>query len=102
VIWEGSHEIMRTEFAGSFKDIPSEKWAEQDITDVYHAARQRVFSRCERVEIHTRPGEAFLAHRLSLHGMAPWVEGARAGPDGRMICYFRPPAIGPYEWLHNP
>ncbi len=102
VVWESSHEIMRAEFTNFFRGIPYENWGEQDITDVYHAARERVFSNCQRVEIHARPGEAFLAHRLSLHGMAPWVEGAQAGPDGRMICYFRPPAFGPYEWLHNP
>ena len=62
----------------------------------------RLFAECRRIEIHARPGEAFLAHRLSLHGMAPWADSAGATPDGRMICYFRPPAIGPGEWLANP
>lgn len=102
VVWEGSHEIMRAEFTSFFTGIPCQNWGEQDITEVYHAARERVFSTCERVETHARPGEALLAHRLSLHGMAPWGEGAQAGPDGRMICYFRPAAFGPSHWLHQP
>lgn len=102
VIWEGSHEIMRSGFSDFFADTPCENWGDQDITDVYHAARERIFSSCDRVEIYAQPGEAFLAHRLSLHGMAPWGEAAQAGPDGRMICYFRPATLNPREWLHNP
>ena len=95
-------EIMRAEFAARFSAIPAERWGEEDVTEVYHAARMRAFCECERVEIHARPGEAFLAHRLIVHGMAPWEAGASAGTDGRMICYFRPDPFGPYEWLHNP
>lgn len=102
VVWEGSHEIMRASFAERFGGIAPECWGDEDITDAYHVARERAFRECRRVEIHARPGESFLAHRLSLHGMAPWAEGAQAGPDGRMICYFRPPVLDPYEWLQNP
>jgi len=102
VVWEGSHEIMRDTFVACFNGVPVDQWGEQDVTEVYHAAREQVFASCQRVEIHARPGEAFLAHRLVLHGMAPWREDARAGPDARMICYFRPDPFGPYEWLHNP
>jgi hypothetical protein len=102
VIWEGSHEIMRTSFVERFAGMAPADWGEADITDSYHAARERVFRECPRVEIHARPGESFLAHRLSLHGVAPWAENAEAGPDGRMICYFRPPAFGPEQWLHSP
>ena len=102
VLWEGSHEIMRKSFAERLAGIAAENWGDEDITDAYHAARERAFAECRRVEIHARPGEAFLAHRLSLHGMAPWAENAQAGPDGRMICYFRPPALGADEWLRSP
>ena len=102
VVWEGSHEIMREIFTARFSGIPVEQWGEQDVTEVYHAAREQAFADCKRIEIHARPGEAFLAHRLVLHGMAPWRENARAGPDARMICYFRPDPFGPGEWLHNP
>lgn len=102
VVWEGSHGIIREVFASRFAGLPPEQWGGLDITEVYHAAREQVFASCERVEIHARPGEAFLAHRLILHGMAPWREGAYATTDGRMICYFRPDPFGPYEWLNNP
>lgn len=102
VIWEWSHEIMRRRFAERFAGIEPEQWGEEDITEVYHAAREQVFSRCKRVELHARPGEAFLVHRLSLHGTAPWGANAQAGPDGRMICYFRPPILEPRAWLYDP
>ena len=102
VVWEGSHEIMRSRFAERFAGIVPEQWGEQDITEVYHAARKQSFASCKRVKIHAAPGEVFLAHRLVLHGMAPWSETAQAAADGRMICYFRPDTFGPYEWLHNP
>ncbi len=102
VVWEGSQEIVRAAFSRRFAGLAPGLWGEQDITDVYHAARRQAFAECERVEVHARPGEAFIAHRLVLHGMARWREGAVAGADGRMICYFRPDPFGPYEWLNNP
>ncbi len=102
VVWEGSQEIMRDVFRSLFAGISVDRWGEEDVTEIYHAARKQVFDKCERVEIHARPGEAFLAHRLILHGMAPWRENAQAGPDGRMICYFRPDPFSPYEWLNDP
>ena len=102
VIWEGSQELVRAAFRQRFKDLSPERWSDEDVTEAYQAARQRVFETCPRVEIHASPGEAFLAHRLSVHGMAPWQDGAKAGPDGRMIVYFRPDTFGPFEWLNNP
>ena len=63
---------------------------------------RRVFDTCERVEIAAKPGEAYVAHRLVLHGVAPWAESATAGEEGRMICYFRPISGGPKEWLTAP
>jgi hypothetical protein len=102
VVWEGSQEIMRAAFGRRFCGLAPELWGEQDITDTYHAARKQALAECRRVEIHARPGEAFIAHRLVLHGMAPWREGATAGDDGRMICYFRPDPFGAYEWLNDP
>jgi hypothetical protein len=102
VVWEGSQEIIRALFTKRFTGIEPAQWGEEDITEVYQAAREQVFASCKRVEIHARPGEAYLAHRLVLHGMAPWRDGARAAADGRMICYFRPDPFGPCEWLHHP
>ncbi len=102
VVWEGSHEIMRSAFARRLEGLAPELWGEEDITDAYHAARQQAFAECARVELHAGPGEAFIAHRLVLHGTAPWRAAAAAGADGRMICYFRPDPFGPYEWLNDP
>jgi len=102
VVWEGSQEIVREHFSRRFAGLTTELWGQQDITEIYHAAREQALVECERVELHARPGEAFLAHRLILHGMAPWRAGADAGVDGRMICYFRPDPFGPQEWLNNP
>ncbi len=102
VIWEGSHEIVRAAFRRRFADLPPARWSDEDVTEAYHAARARVFETCPRVAVHARPGEAFLAHRLSVHGMAPWKDGAVAVPDGRMIVYFRPSTYAPHEWLNAP
>lgn len=99
VVWEGSHRVVRETFLRRFEGVPASRWRDVDVTDVYHAARRRIFDACERVEIAARPGEAYLAHRLILHGVAPWAESARASGDGRMICYFRPEIGGPLEWL---
>jgi hypothetical protein len=100
-IWEGSHEIIRAAFRDLFAGIPSERWGEIDATDAYQAARRRIFETCRRIEITAQPGEAYVVHRLALHGVAPWREGATAGPDGRMIVYFRPETGGPAEWLER-
>ncbi len=102
VIYEGSHEVMRAAFAARFEGIESALWGEEDITDAYQDARREAFAGCKRSEIHARPGEAFVVHRLALHGTAPWRDGAEAGPDGRMICFFRPPILEPATWLHAP
>lgn len=102
VVYEGSQELMRDVFRARFAGIEPDDWGEEDITEVYHAARSQAFAQCPRVELHARPGEAFIAHRLVLHGTAPWRDGAAAGPDGRMICYFRPDPFGPLEWLEHP
>jgi len=102
VVWEGSHHIMRDALGAAFAGIDPAEWATIDITDVYHAARREAFSTCARVVVAARPGEAYLVHRLALHGMAPWASEAKAGPDGRMIVYFRPETGEPGEWLSAP
>ncbi len=101
-IWEGSHEIIRAAFREILDGLPPEAWGGQDVTEAYQDLRREIFERCPRVEVAAKPGEAYLVHRLALHGMAPWREGAAAGPDGRMILYFRPPIGGPEHWLEAP
>lgn len=102
VVWQGSHHIVRQRLAQVLAHIPTRQWERIDITDAYHRARREVFASCRRVEITARPGEAYLVHRLALHGMAPWRDGATAGPDGRMIAYFRPHLPDPARWLAAP
>lgn len=102
VIWEGSHEVVRQAFASAFAGHPPAAWPDIDLTDIYVNARRQCFETCKRVEIHARPGEAYIAHRLSLHGVAPWANDATAGPDGRMICYFRPAMDDLAAWLERP
>lgn len=102
-VWEGSHHLMRTAFAEALKDIPEAKWAETDLTETYKATRREAFETCRRITLPARPGEAYIVHRLALHGVAPWQEGATAPPDGRMIAYFRPDLPeGNRDWLELP
>ncbi len=102
VVWPGSHEIVRQYFMRAFEGIHPSEWGDLDVTEIYHECRRAVFKSCARVEILAGPGQAYLVHRLALHGIAPWQPGADATEDGRMICYFRPETSGPEGWLFNP
>ena len=103
VVWEGSHEIMRAAFSKALHGIAPQDWGEVDLTEIYKVARRDVFAQCPRVPVPARPGEATLIHRLAVHGVAPWGEGAEASTDGRMIAYFRPEfnGNGP-DWVNAP
>jgi hypothetical protein len=90
VVWQGSHHVMRRALLAELEKHPRETWADVDVTEAYTAARNEVFATCPRVVLPGAPGEAVLLHRLMLHGVAPWAEGAGATADGRMIAYFRP------------
>jgi hypothetical protein len=102
VVYEGSQDIMRAAFRDLFHGAAPEDWPQIDATEAYQAARRACFDSCRRVEVRARPGEAILVHRLALHGIAPWAEGAEAAPEGRAIAYFRPcfPEIS--DWLTAP
>ena len=101
VVWEGSHERIRSAFKAHFSELPAHKWGELDVTELYQTTRREIFKHCRRIEIFAQPGEAYIIHRLALHGVAPWGENAWCSDDGRMICYFRPEIAGPWEWLNN-
>ncbi|WP_170572567.1 hypothetical protein [Ruegeria atlantica] len=102
VLWEGSHKILRAAFERALNGYPRDRLHKVDITDIYQAARREVFDTCPRIELPVKPGEAYLLHRHSLHGVAPWGDGASAGPDGRMIVYFRPEFSGGVaEWIES-
>ncbi|WP_298836579.1 hypothetical protein [uncultured Roseobacter sp.] len=100
VVWEGSHHMMQTAFAGAFSGQAPEKLAALDVTEVYQDTRRRAFDSCRRTVITAPPGSAIVLHRLLLHGVAPWAEGAQAEDDRRMIAYFRPEISGgPAAWV---
>ena len=101
VVWEGSHERIRNAFKTHFSDLPPQHWGDIDVTDIYQTTRAEIFKHCRRVELFANPGEAYIIHRLSLHGVAPWGANAKAAKEGRMICYFRPEITGPWEWLND-
>lgn len=103
VLWEGSHLIMRKAMHKVFTDVPAEKMRRHDVTKAYQAARREVFVTCPRITVHALPGEAYLLDRFTLHGVAPWQDGAEAPPEGRMIAYFRPDLPGGVsDWLTLP
>lgn len=95
VVWEGSHKIMQATFRDALAGLPSDHWAEIDVTERYHAARREAIETCHRVTLPARFGEATLLHPMALHGVAPW-EGSET--QERMIAYFRP-EIAPQDWL---
>lgn len=100
VVWEGSHRIMGAAFRAAFRGADDPQRI--DVTEIYQAARKQVFETCSRVPLAVHPGEAVVLHRHCLHGVAPWAPGAKAGPDGRMMAYFRPEASGGMEsWLSD-
>lgn len=102
-VYEGSHEVMRREFRSRFSGVSPADWRTEDVTDIYVAARREAFESCPRKTVHAVPGEAYLAHRLLLHGVAPWRASREAGP--RAIVYFRPDpgtADDPKWWLYSP
>jgi hypothetical protein len=94
VVWEGSHQIMRDSFRAAFTRVADADPSTVDVTEVYQNARKRIFDTCPRIVVHGAPGSAYLLHRLVLHGIAPWAEGARSAPEGRLVAYFRPPMPG--------
>ena len=100
VVWRGSHEVMRARLLQALDEVDQMHWREVDLTLAYQAARREVFETCERVEVAAQPGESYLLHRLSLHGVAPWLGGSR---EGRRVAYFRPEMPGgPGDWLCRP
>lgn len=92
VVWEGSHRMMRAALRDRLQGVPSQAWPDVDVTEIYQATRQRIFQTCRRVVVNVPPGCCYLIHRLALHGVAPWAEGAEAEKNCRAIVYFRPEA----------
>jgi len=101
VVWEGSHEIMRTALRAALTGHARANWYDVDVTDAYVTARKTCFETCRRVAVHVPPGGAYVIHRLALHGVAPWGGTATSDPLGRMIAYLRPDLPGGlFDWLN--
>ena len=99
VIWKGSHLIFQKMMWDVYAHLPPDEWEGVDITNVYQETRARIFEICERVEIAIPVGHCYLAHRFSLHGVAPWTAEPNAA-EYRAIAYFRPYWQGNwYKWL---
>jgi len=101
-VWEGSHHILRKALLDTLEPHPPETWGDIDITEAYQAARKTIFATCRRIELHSRPGEATLLHRLTLHGVAAWKPDDKAPAEGRMIAYLRPQLASVAAWLTLP
>lgn len=102
VVWSGSHEHVRAALLERFRGLPSARWRDEDITELYRRVRQTVFETCERIELVAQPGEAYLVHRLALHGIAPWSKPSKVGAQGRIVVYFRPETAVSKAWLVAP
>jgi len=102
VVWSKSHSLVKHGLQAAIKNYPVEQWSDLPITRAYQSLRRDIFERCERVEIHLEVGQALVAHRLLLHGTAPWQDTTVATEEGRMICFFRPASLSIEEWLTNP
>ncbi|GAB5446196.1 hypothetical protein [Gymnodinialimonas sp.] len=102
VIWHKSHEVIRRAFTRAFDGIAPRDWSQTDVTDLYKAARDEVFRTCPRIEVPLTPGDTVLLHRMTIHGVAPWREGAMAATEGRAIAYFRPCFEDADRWLTAP
>ncbi len=99
VIWEGSHHLVRAALIRRLGGIAPALWGAEDLTEDYAALRREVFETCPRRILTAGPGEAILAHRLSIHGVAPWGEGDGEDEVGRMIAWFRPETANLRGWL---
>jgi hypothetical protein len=100
VVWRGSQRIMQDALRAAMAEKDP---AKTDITDVYAAARKRVFAECEQVPLLLKPGQSALLHPFVLHGTQPWRGETDPAGEGRMIAFFRPECSGgAQEWLGIP
>ena len=102
VIWEGSHHIIRAMLQQELAGHDPALWPDVDMTEIYQETRRRIWAECPRVEVTAKPGEAYVAHRFALHGVAPWRATQPAPREGRMIVYFRPEIGATPRFLDGP
>lgn len=97
VVWPKSQLIMQNALRHAFAGRPP---SDVDITEVYAAARKRVFDEISPVPLILRPGQSALLHPFVLHGTQAWADETDKSGEGRVIAFFRPEcAGGAQEWL---
>lgn len=99
VVWEKSHKLMQQAFRSFYQQVEEKDVATTDIQAYYSSVRRRVFDVCKRVELPLKRGQAVVAHRMLLHGTAPWRNGAV--DKKRVLCFFRPQNYGFNRWLSS-
>ena len=105
VVWRGSHAVFQSEFVRFFAGYEAKRIGSTDISGFYRSVRKRVLESCERVELPLQRGESVVAHRMLLHGTAPWRDRGEeprlnAQPNTpRILCFFRPITLTADEWL---
>ncbi len=99
VVWKGSHKIIQAALSNFLAGFPVAQWNTVPVNDVYNEARKKVFADCQRIELALKPGQSFVGHRHILHGTASWGSSASSGPDGRMLCFFRPESFSIKQWV---
>jgi len=92
VVWEGSHHILGAMLRAQLGHLSVADWGQVDLQKVYATTRRRIFETCKPVEIHAKPGEAYIIHRFALHGVRPWISGNAKRP----VIYFRPAPSGDF------
>lgn len=99
VIYEGSHKRVQAWLQKRFAD--EKAWETIDLTAEYNALRKDILQTCPRKILPLQKGEAFILHRLSIHGTARWESESHTP---RKLAFFRP-AISKknmQNWLHSP
>lgn len=103
MLWPGSQQRIQAWLRSRLANLPSERWAEVDLTDEYQQLRQQILMDTQPMPLPLSKGQGYLLHRHLLHGMGHWPHDI---PDpqqqGRIIAYFRPCWHAPSLWLHGP
>lgn len=98
VVWQGSHNLFNAEFSRFFDGYSTDQIAKMDLSECYKSIRKTVFNTCKRVELPLKYGECVVAHRMLLHGTAPWQEDINDNQP-RILCFFRPITLTAKQWL---
>jgi hypothetical protein len=71
VVWKGSYNIMQDYLSKQLIQLKDGLLKNEDITDVYHEARQEIFAKCKPKNVTALVGGFYLIHRHALHSVMP-------------------------------